>query len=70
MGLPMKEKQAVTGQVRERYRKASKKEKKVILNELVQTTGYNRKYVIRVFNKTEIKQVITFMNGKVSKNQS
>jgi hypothetical protein len=48
MGLNMKEKKAVTREYKPRYQKAQKKEKTVILNELVKTTGYNRKYVLHV----------------------
>jgi hypothetical protein len=35
-------KKALTREVSKRYQKAQKKEKTVILNELVKTTGYNR----------------------------
>ena len=48
MGLSMREKKALTREVSKRYQKAEKKEKAVILNELVKTTGYNRKYVVHV----------------------
>jgi len=44
----MQEKKAVVGEVGGRYRKAGKKEKTVILDELVKTTGYNRKYAVHV----------------------
>ena len=44
----MWEKKALTREVSKRYQKAEKKEKTVILNELVKTTGYNRKYVVHV----------------------
>jgi len=44
----MREKKALTREVSKRYQKAEKKEKAVILNELVKTTGYNRKYVVHV----------------------
>jgi hypothetical protein len=48
MGLSMQEKKALTGEISKRYQKAQKKEKTGILNELVKTTGYNRKYVLHV----------------------
>jgi len=44
MGLTMREKKAITKEVSKRYRKARKKEKGVMLNEFVATTGYNRDY--------------------------
>lgn len=34
----------------ERYQKAGRKAKKVILNEFCANTGYNRKYAIRLLN--------------------
>ena len=37
-------------QLQVRYRKASKKERSVILDEFVMTTGYHRKYAIAVLN--------------------
>jgi hypothetical protein len=48
MGLSMQEKQALTREISKRYQKAGKKEKAAILDELVKTTGYNRKYVLHV----------------------
>ena len=39
--------------VRTRYRKANKNEKQQILNEFVASTGYHRKYAIRVLNQTD-----------------
>jgi hypothetical protein len=44
----MREKKALSGEISKRYQKAEKKEKTEILNELVKTTGYNRKYVLHV----------------------
>jgi hypothetical protein len=44
MGLTMREKQAITKEVANRYRKARKKEKGRMLDEFVATTGYNRNY--------------------------
>jgi hypothetical protein len=48
MGLSMQEKKALAKEISKRYQKAGKKEKTGILNELVKTTGYNRKYVLHV----------------------
>jgi hypothetical protein len=44
----MQEKKALTGEVSKRYQKAGKKEKTLILDELVKTTGYNRKYLLHI----------------------
>jgi len=44
----MQEKKALTREISKRYQKAEKKEKTEILNELVKTTGYNRKYILHV----------------------
>lgn len=44
MRLTMKERQAVTAVVAARYRRTCKKDKKTILNEFTQVTGYNRSY--------------------------
>ena len=44
----MQEKKAFTGEISKRYQKAKKKEKTRILDELVKTTGYNRKYILHV----------------------
>lgn len=44
MRLTLKEKRAVTGVIADRYQKASKKEKRSMLDEFTQLTGYNRCY--------------------------
>jgi hypothetical protein len=44
MGLTMKERKAVTVVMAARYRRASKKQKGRLLDELVALTGYNRWY--------------------------
>jgi hypothetical protein len=44
MRLTLKEKRSVTGVVAARYQKASKKEKRSMLDEFTQLTGYNRCY--------------------------
>ena len=43
MGLNMKEKKSVTREDKPRYQKASKKEKKALLDEFTKLTGYHRK---------------------------
>jgi len=48
MGLTMHEKKALTREVSKRYQQAGKKEKTGILDELVKTTGYNRKYALHI----------------------
>jgi hypothetical protein len=48
MGLTMQEKKALTREISKRYQKAEKKGKTDILDELVKTTGYNRKYILHV----------------------
>jgi len=40
----MKERKAITRELSERYKKATKKEKGVILNQFTTLTGYNRAY--------------------------
>jgi hypothetical protein len=61
----MREKQAVSDQIRDRYRKATKKEKTAILNEFMQTTGYsNRKYAIRKLGKRKERETLIFIGGK------
>ena len=44
MGLTIKEKRAVTKEIVQRYQKARKKQKGVILDEFTAFTGYNRDY--------------------------
>lgn len=46
--LTMKQRMALTYEVRNRYRKSSKKGKTEILNEFVKVSGYNRSYARRV----------------------
>ena len=44
----MEQKKALTREVSKRYQKAGKKEKTIILDELVKNTGYNRKYALHI----------------------
>jgi hypothetical protein len=44
MGLTMKERKAITRELSERYKKATKKKKGLILDEFTALTGYNRAY--------------------------
>ena len=46
MGLNMHEKKALAREVSKRYQKAGRKEKTRILDELVKTIDYNRKYAL------------------------
>jgi len=50
----MGQKKAVTRELQERYRKSSKKEKSLILNEFIGLTGYNRSYAARVLRRKEV----------------
>ena len=64
MGLSMKEKQAVTREYKPRYQKASKKEKKALLDEFIRLTGYHRKSAVRLLNAKPVKQVFLYVDGK------
>jgi len=55
----MRQKKAVTRELRKRYQKARKKEKTVILDEFTQLTGYNRCYACQVLN---VKKVLGYLN--------
>src|SRR5437899_62885 len=46
MGLTMNERRAVTAVMVARYRRASKKQKGRLLDELIALTGYNRWYAV------------------------
>jgi len=48
MGLTMNEKKALTRETSKRYQQARRKDKSRILDELVETTGYNRKYLLHI----------------------
>jgi len=46
--LNMRHKKEITAEVSKRYKKAKKKQKKIILDEFVALTGYNRNYASRI----------------------
>lgn len=66
MGLTMKEKKALTKTLAQRYRKSNKESKTRILDEFIQTTGYNRKYAIHLLANYGLKQ-IRYIDGKAVK---
>jgi len=45
--LTMRQKKAVTKELRDRYQRAFKKEKTIMLNEFIQLTRHNRSYAAR-----------------------
>jgi len=57
--LTMRQKKAVTKELRDRYQRASKKEKTMMLNEFIRLTGYNRSYATRALR---VKEVVGFIN--------
>ena len=57
--LTMRQKKAVTKELRDRYQRSSKKEKTIFLNEFVQLTRYNRSYATRTLR---IKEVLGYIN--------
>jgi sarcosine oxidase delta subunit len=60
----MREKKAVTREVRGEYRKSARKNKTVILDQFIKLAGYNRKYAVRLLSKkTDIQATVT-VNGK------
>jgi len=58
--LTMRQKKAVTKELRDRYQKASKKEKTMMLNEFIRLTGYNRCYACQILKKKE--RVLGYLN--------
>ena len=64
MGLNMKEKQAVTREYKPRYQKATKKEKKALLDEYTRLTGCHRKSAVRLLGAKTVKQVTVWVDGK------
>jgi len=59
--LTMRQKKAVTRELRDRYQRSSKKEKSIILNGFIQLTGYNRCYACQILNVKKEK-VLGYMN--------
>ena len=57
--LTMRQKKAVTRELRDRYQRASKKEKTMMLNEFIRLTGYNRCYACQILN---VKKVLGYLN--------
>jgi len=57
--LTMRQKKAVTKELKDRYQRSSKKEKTIMLNGFIQLTRYNRSYAARVLR---IKEVLGYMN--------
>jgi hypothetical protein len=55
MGLTMTERKAVVRQMTARYRRAGKKDKGRLLDELVALTGYNRRYAVGLLNSAPAK---------------
>jgi hypothetical protein len=47
----MRQKKAVTKELKDRYQRASKKEKCMMLNEFIRLTGYNRCYACQILKK-------------------
>jgi len=66
MGLTMKQKQAVTRQMAEEYRRSTKKRKGEILDTVTKLTGYNRSYAARVLRQRARPVVLgrTTVNGR------
>jgi hypothetical protein len=63
MGLSMKEKQAVTREYRPRYQKATKKEKRTLLDEFTRLTGYHRKSAVRVLRYKPVRELTVYGRG-------
>ena len=54
----MRQKKAVTRELRDRYRKSSKKEKTIMLDEFIRLTRYNHSYAARALR---LKEVLEYM---------
>ena len=67
MGLNMKERQAVTREYRPRYQKATRKEKKAVLDEFTRLTGYHRKSAVRLLGAKPARQVTVHTNSRAEK---
>jgi transposase InsO family protein len=67
MGLNMKEKQAVTRELKSRYQKATKKEKRALLDEFTRLTGYHRKSAVRLLSARPAKTLLLYADGMAVK---
>jgi hypothetical protein len=67
MGLNMKEKQAVTREFIPRYHNASKKQKRALLDQFIELTGYHRKSAIRLLSAKPVRQLMVYVDGKAVK---
>jgi hypothetical protein len=54
--MSLKARQELLGATTKRYQKASKSEKKIILDEFIAATGYHRKYAIYLLNHQRLEQ--------------
>jgi hypothetical protein len=61
----MNEKKALTREVSKRYQQAGRKDKTRLLDELVKTTGYNRKYLLHIL-KNWGKTITVRLSGKAA----
>jgi hypothetical protein len=59
--MSLSQRKAYLSQIRKRYKKSSRKEKTLILDEFCSVCGYNRKYAIRLIKK----RVLSKMKLKV-----
>jgi hypothetical protein len=59
----MKEKKAVTRE----YHKATKKEKRALLDEFTRLTGYHRKSAVRILSAKPIKELMVYGDDEVVK---
>ena len=64
MGLTMKERQAVTGEYKPRYQKATKKSKQALLDEFTRLTGYHRKSAVRLLAAKPPTAALIYVDGK------
>jgi hypothetical protein len=60
----MQEKQAVTREYRPSYQKASKKEKRTLLDEFTRLTGYHRKSAVRLLTARAVREVLVYVDNK------
>ena len=63
--LTMRQKKAVTKELKDRYQRASKKEKTMLLNELIRLTRYNRSYAARALRVKEVLGYISIAGKRV-----